>query len=211
MFIERRFFDDIRPEASGGPEYRTIVKTLRGGAEHRNSLWADPLRSFNATLVPRDRDAVKDFLNFLAEARGAANGFRIRDWSDFSAPGEIIGTGDGNVYWFRLSRAYGDYSRRILKPVAGTVQVRLNGVTQDPSLYAVDHVNGLIIFKFAPGSGVVISASFEFDVPVRFSEDMIRVVMLFHKTGVSETIDFKEIRVREVIDIAAIDAVRATL
>ena len=211
MFIERRFFDDIRPEASGGPEYRTIVKSLRGGGEHRNSLWAEPLRSFNATLVPRNRDAVKEILDFLAEARGTANGFRLRDWSDYVAPGEIIGTGDGNVYWFRLVRAYGGYSRRILKPVVGTVQVRLDGVVQSPTLYAVDPVNGLIIFKFAPGSGVVISASFEFDVPVRFTEDTVRLIMLFYKTGVSESIDFKEIRVREVIDLAAIDALRATL
>ena len=211
MFIERRFFDDIRPEASGGPEYRTIVKSLRGGGEHRNSLWADPLRSFNATLVPRNRDAVKEILDFLAEARGTANGFRLRDWSDYVAPGEIIGTGDGNVYWFRLVRAYGGYSRRILKPVVGTVQGRLDGVGQSPTLCAVDPVNGLIIFKFAPGSGVVISASFEFDVPVRFTEDTVRLIMLFYKTGVSESIDFKEIRVREVIDLAAIDALRATL
>ena len=211
MFIERRFFDDIRTEASGGPEYRTIVKSLRGGAEHRNSLWADPLRSFSATLVPRDRAAVKELLDFIAEAQGAANGFRIRDWSEFSAPGEIIGLGDGNVYWFRLTRAYGAYSRRILKPVAGTIQVRLDGVVQSPDLYAVDSVNGLIIFKFAPGSDVVISASFEFDVPVRFTEDALRVIMLFYKTGASESINFREIRVREVIDLTAIDEARAAL
>ena len=58
---------------------------------------------------------------------------------------------------------------------------------------------------------MVISASFEFDVPVRFTEDTVRLIMLFYKTGVSESIDFKEIRVREVIDLAAIDALRATL
>lgn len=211
MFIERRFFEDIRPQASGGPEYRTIVKQLRNGAEHRNSLWADPLRSFDMTLVPRDRDAVKDLLNFAAESQGAAHGFRIRDWSDYTAPGERLGVGDGNVYWFRLVRAYGTYSRRILKPVVGTVEVRLDGVLQSPTLYAVDPVNGLVIFKFAPNTGVVVTAAFQFDVPVRFGDDALKVVMLFYRTGASEAIQFKEIRLREVIDLAAIDAVRATL
>lgn len=211
MFIERRFFEDIRPQASGGPEYRTIVKTLRNGAEHRNSLWADPLRSFDVTLGPRDRDAVKALLDFVAESRGAANGFRMRDWSDYSTQGEIIGVGDGNAYWFRLTRSYGTYARRILKPVFGTVEVRLNGVLQSPTLYAIDHVNGLVIFKFAPSTGVTITASFNFDVPVRFSDDALRVIMLFYKTGTSESLQLKEIRLREVIDLAAIDAVRATL
>ncbi len=211
MFIERRFFEDIRPQASGGPEYRTIVKQLRNGAEHRNSLWADPLRTFDMTLVPRDRDAVKDLLNFAAESQGAAHGFRLRDWTDFNAPGELIGVGDGNVYWFRLVRAYGTYSRRILKPVIGTVEVRLDGVLQSPTLYVVDHINGLVIFKFAPGSGVAITAAFQFDVPVRFDDDTLKVIMLFYRTGVSENIKFREIRLREVIDLMAIDAARATL
>lgn len=34
--IESRFFDNIATMASGGPEYRTTIKTLRGGGEHRN-------------------------------------------------------------------------------------------------------------------------------------------------------------------------------
>jgi uncharacterized protein (TIGR02217 family) len=211
MFIERRFFDDVRPQASGGPEYRTIVKSLRNGAEHRNSLWVDPLRSFSASLVPRDRESVKEVLNFAVEARGAANGFRIRDWSDFSAEDETIGFGDGNTYWFRMVRAYGAYSRRILKPVASTVQVRLAGTLLSPSLYAVDAANGLIIFKFAPGTGVPITANFEFDVPVRFTEDALKIMMLFYKTGTSESIEFREIRMREEIDLTAINNIRSSL
>ena len=109
---------------------------------------------------------------------------------------------------------YGDPRNRARPGQASAAWEARNLVRVSPPFrmtYAGDPVNGLIIFKFAPGSGVVISASFEFDVPVRFTEDTVRLIMLFYKTGVSESIDFKEIRVREVIDLAAIDALRATL
>lgn len=210
-FIESRFFDDIAPRASGGPEYRTTIKTLRGGGEHRNSLWADPLRMFDVTLTPRDVASIKALRDFVASTQGAANGFRCRDWSDYQATTEVVGTGNGTIYWFRLVKSYGSYSRRILKPVPGTVVVRLNGAVLSPTLYAVDTVNGLLIFKTAPGAGVVITASFNFDVPVRFDNDAIEVIMLCHKLGGTQTVKIREIRLREVIDIPAIDAIRATL
>lgn len=213
MFIERRFFDDIAPRASGGPEYRTTIKTLRGGAEHRNALWADPLRTYNIALGPRDTTSVETVLDFMADAQGAANGFRIKDWSDFKLTGERIATGDAVNFWFRLVKPYGTtgYQRRILKPVAGTIQVRLNNVPLAATAFAVDTVNGLVIFKTAPGNGVAITVTGEFDVPVRFTEDMLNVVMLYHRSGQIDTLDLREIRLREVIDIAAINAIRAAL
>jgi uncharacterized protein (TIGR02217 family) len=211
-FLEQRFFDDIAPQASSGPEYRTTIKTLRGGAEHRNSLWADPLRSFTVDLTPRDVPSIKLLLDLFADTLGAANAFRVKDWSDFQATRETIGVGNGTLYWFRLTKRYGaSYSRRILKPVSGRTAIFLNGVALSPALYAVDTVNGLVIFKTAPGAGVVITANFEFDVPVRFTEDAIQVVMLFYKTGTSDSINLREVRLREVISIPAIDAIRAAI
>lgn len=211
-FLEQRFFDDVAPRASGGPEYRTTIKTLRSGGEHRNALWADPLRNFSITLNARDTTGIDALYDFLADTQGAANGFRIRDWSDYQATSEPVGTGNGTTYWFRLNKQYGTgYVRRILKPVPGTVSVRLNGAVLSPTLYAVDTVNGLLIFKTAPGAGVVITANFDFDVPVRFSDDVTQVVMLFYRTGATETINVREVREREVISVPAIDAIRASI
>ena len=209
MFIERRFFDDIRVGAVGGPEYRTTVKTMRGGAEHRNSLWADPLRSFNVALGLRDNDGIQDILNFSADTRGAAAGFRIKDWSDHVAINQRIGVGDGLSYFFRLVKSYGlTYQRRILKPVAGTVAVTVDGVS---AVVYLDTVNGVVVFKNPPAVGVLIDASFEFDVPVRFASDMTDITMAYHAKGSQTSVEIKEIRVREMIDIAAYDTQRALL
>lgn len=210
-FLEQRFFDDIAPRATSAPEYRTTIKTLRGGAEHRNALWADPLRTFDVALTPRDLPSIKAALDFAATTRGAANGFRLRDWSDCRAEHEYLGTGDGSTYWFRFGRVYGNYWRRILKPVAGTVSVRLNGATLHPSLYTVDTANGLLILKNTPVPGVLITASFDFDVPVRFAEDGLSIAMNYHRLGHADGITLREIRLREVIDTDAIDAARALL
>ncbi len=57
--------------------------------------------------------------------------------------------------------------RTITKPVAGTVQVYLDGVEQ-PSGWSVDTTTGLVTFGVPPTLGVEVTAGFEFDVPVRF-------------------------------------------
>lgn len=221
MFIESRFFTDIRPEAYGGPSYRTNIKQLRGGAEHRNSLWADPLRSFTVSLSARDTDLIHQLLDFVANTSGAANAFRLKDWSDFKSclpqqtPTALdlpVGTGDGTTYWFRLYKPYGStYQRRILKPVSGTVLVSVDGATLGPSAVFTDHVNGVVVFKVAPAPGAVIKAGFQFDVPVRFSEDATDILMLMHSTGTASNIGLQEVRVKEAIDTAAYDAQRALM
>jgi hypothetical protein len=40
---------------------------------------------------------------------------------------------------------------------------------------------------------------------------MLNVVMLYHRSGQIDTLDLREIRLREVIDTAAINAIRAAL
>jgi uncharacterized protein (TIGR02217 family) len=220
-FLETRFFTDIRPEANGGPVYRTTVKQLRGGGERRNAMWADPLRSFNVSLGARDTDDIHDLLDFVADTEGAAHGFRLKDWSDFKScpPRQTVtaldvpvGTGNGTTYWWRLNKPYGaSYQRRITKPVIGSLVVAVDGVAVGPTVWFGDYVNGTIVFKNPPLGGAVITAGFEFDVPVRFTDDATDISMLAHKLAGSANIAIQEVRVIEDIDIAVYDALRASL
>lgn len=220
-FLEQRFTDTIRPGASGGPAYMTTIKRLRGGAEHRNALWANPLRSYSAVLSARNVDTLVEQLDFLADTHGMLNGFRLKDWSDYkscdpaqaiSATDQNVGTGDGVTYYFRLTKRYGSsYFRRISKPVFATIVVALDGVIIDDALWFLDATNGVIVFLTAPSNGVNITVGFEFDVPVRFASDALELVMLVYHTGNTGSIGFTEVRVRETIDTAEYDEIRAIL
>ena len=72
--------------------------------------------------------------------------------------------------------------RRIVKPVTGTVRVALAGVEQ-LSGWSVETTNGIVTFDTAPASGVLITAGFEFDVPVRFDTDRLDVTWDLDRHG----------------------------
>ena len=85
-----------------------------------------------------------------------------------------MGIGDGERTEFALIKYYGDYVRRITKPVEGTVRVDVDDVETPVS---VDHSRGLIQFQSAPDEGANITANFEFDVPVRFAIEALEIVL----------------------------------
>jgi uncharacterized protein (TIGR02217 family) len=77
--------------------------------------------------------------------------------------------------------------------VAGTVRVALGGVEQ-LSGWTVDTTTGIVSFTTAPGSGVAVTAGFEFDVPVRFDSDSMDVNLDIERLGSITSIPLMEIR-----------------
>lgn len=202
-FLEDVLPVDVMPGASSDPMFSTTVKRLRGGGEHRNQLWANPLRTFEIAYGSRSRERIEDELqSFLIKAAGAFNGFRARDWSDYQVTNEAIGVGDGVEYWFRLTKQYGTYSRRIMKPDPATVTIYVNGAVLDPDTWVVDGSNGVVVLLRPPGVGDVVAWSGEFHVPVRFDADNMTVNMMIHSKGAVSDLGLREIRVREAIDTA---------
>ncbi len=85
------------------------------------------------------------------------------------------------------------WTRTITKPVAGTVVVALDGVTQG-SGWSVDTTTGIVTFTSAPASGVAVTAGFEFDVPVRFDTDQLDVNLDIETKGSIASIPLIEVR-----------------
>jgi uncharacterized protein (TIGR02217 family) len=182
MYIDSpRFPDEIAYGARGGPRYSTsIVRTL-DGTETRNQNWAYPLAQYEVGLVHRGRALTEQlFAFFRTVAQGRTNTFRFRDPLPGEAEGidEVLGIGDGTKTTFRLVKCYRSSSltspRRITKPVAGSVQVAVHGAPVDPASVTVDTVQGLVSLP-APDAGAVVTATFQFDVPVRFDSDTLRL------------------------------------
>lgn len=177
-------FDEIRLPlrvgfgSSGGPAFSTDVITVDGGFEVRNQNWAQARRRYDAATGLRSAADVNTLAQFFYARAGRARGFRLKDWGDFSASAQALGTGNGTQTQFQLLKLYTSgsitHTRTITKPVTGTVSVALNGVNQ-PSGWTLNSTTGVITFSTAPAAGVAVSASFEFDVPVRFDTDQLSV------------------------------------
>lgn len=210
-FNEVRFPTDIALGARGGPERRTDVVTLRSGAEERNSIWADARRKYQAGYGVKSFAQLETVLAFFEAQRGRLYGFRWKDRFDYRscasphAPGPLdqaIGTGNGVTATWQLTKIYSagatPYVRPIHKPVAGTVTIAVNGTAVTIGTgFTVDATTGIVTFLagHVPASGAVITAGFQFDVPVRFDNDYLDVDLSHFEAGAIPNIPIIEIRV----------------
>ncbi|MEH7829881.1 DUF2460 domain-containing protein [Gemmobacter denitrificans] len=205
-FHEIRFPDSISRGAKGGPERRTRIVELASGDEERNASWANSRRRYDVSYGVRRADDLAAVVAFFEARNGRLHAFRFKDWSDYksclpsAAPAptdQIIGTGNGSITTFALTKTYASgvqsWARAIIKPVAGTVTISVNGVAQG-SGWSVNTTTGIVTFVVAPTTGAVIRAGFEFDVPVRFDTDELPVTLDIERTGSIPSIPLIEVR-----------------
>ncbi|CUH17629.1 hypothetical protein JSE7799_00400 [Jannaschia seosinensis] len=203
---EVRFPDDISRGARGGPERRTHIVELASGDEERNASWANSRRRYDVAYGIRRADDLAAVVSFFEARNGRLHGFRFKDWADHKSclPSQTpaptdqpIGTGDGTTTAFQLVKRYASGSqtwvRTIIKPVAGSVRIALDGIEQG-SGWLVDTTTGVVAFDTAPAAGVAITAGFAFDVPVRFDTDALDVTLDTERLGSITSIPLVEIR-----------------
>ncbi len=196
-FIETRFPVDIAYGSAGGPEYSTDIVITQGGHEQRNQNWASARLRYNVAYGVRTQTQLDALIAFFRARHGRADGFRFKDWTDYKSTAQAIATGNGSATQFQLIKTYTSGSatetRTITKPVAGTVSMYLAGVLQTSGV-TVSTSTGLVTFTSPPGNGVAITATFEFDVPVRFDTD--RLSASLESYGISTVSDIPLIEVR---------------
>ena len=190
-----RFPLDIALGARGGPERATDIVTLASGREERNSRWLHSRRRYNAGYGIKSRADMQAVLAFFEERRGRFHSFLWRDGLDHEATDEAIGTGDGETVAFQLTKTYGaafdPYVRPITKPVAESVVVKVDGVVTPAD---VDPLTGIVTLAVAPGEGLAVTASFTFDVPVRFDIDRLDIELSSFDAAEAPSIPLIEVR-----------------
>ncbi len=209
-FNEIRFPTDVGLGARGGPERKTDIVTLRSGGEQRNAIWSDARRKYQAGYGVKSFAQLEAVLAFFEAQRGRLTGFRWKDRFDYrscASPGtpaatdQPIGTGDGTTVVFQLTKTYGGaqspYVRPIRKPVAGTVSLAVGGVALSGAAFAADTTTGLVTIAAGsvPAAGAVVTAGFDFDVPVRFDTDYLEIDLSHFEAGQIPNIPLVEIRV----------------
>lgn len=182
--------------SGGGPGFNNAVIDVDSGQDSVVSRRSTSRRIYDASFQIRTLADVTAVLAFYQRVGGVANGFRYKDladytstalgrlWGDDSPPAiaatdQVLGVGNGVKTQFQLVKTYGtttpQHVRNITKPIVGTVVVALDGVPQ-ASGWSIDTTTGTITFTVAPAAGVVVSAGFEYEVPVRFSVEVDEVL-----------------------------------
>lgn len=205
-FHEVRFPDNISRGARGGPQRRTQIVELSSGDEERNASWADSRRRYDVSYGIRRADDLHAVVEFFEARNGRLYGFRFKDWADYksglpsravSDEDQRIGTGTGAQTTFQLRKRYGSdahhWWRSIRKPVAGSVRIAVDAVELF-SGWSVDITTGVVTLAAAPAPGAVVTAGFEFDVPVRFDSDLLDVTLDIERLGSITSIPMIEIR-----------------
>lgn len=158
----------------------------------------------------RSLDDLHDVIAFFEERRGRLYGFRWRDHLDckssppqeaVTAGDQVLGTGTGTQATFQLVKVYGSlfapWTRQIKKPVAGSVRVAVGGSEKaEGTSFTVDAATGLVTFLAGhiPAAGAVVTAGFEFDVPVRFDRDRLEISLSGFRHGAIPNIPVVEVR-----------------
>lgn len=208
-FHEIRFPANLSFGSVGGPERRTEIVTLSNGYEERNSPWAQSRHSYDAGVGLRSLDDVERLIAFFEARGGRLHGFRWKDWADYkSCPAsrevayddQVIGTGDGVTTEFALAKTYASgghsYVRAIAKPVEGTVLTGIQGHARAEAVhFELDPTTGIVRFFDPPATGAVITAGFEFDVPVRFDTEGIQVSVQSFRAGDLPQVPVVEVRI----------------
>jgi uncharacterized protein (TIGR02217 family) len=170
-FVNERIPDEVAFGFSGGPRWSTLLVPMDNGREQRNGQWRYPRHEFSAQYMNYREPEKQEILRFFHAMRGRLHCFRFRDWNDYQAADEVQAPPIGTTDAMQLVKSYAVGSlistRLIQAPVAGTVALLKDGV---PVAGTWDFETGLFTPDTEWMAGVY-TASFEFDIWVRFDSD----------------------------------------
>lgn len=219
-FLEIRFPENISYDAIGGPEFATDTVRAQNGYEIRNKLWTNPLFQYDVSYGLKSPERMAKLRDFFLIVGGRAQGFRFRDWFDHQAKNqELIQIGatdpDGRGH-FQLYKKYetagNHYLRKINKVVKGGLSEEIAGKTikndikiisdstvVDSNEFSLDLDTGIVTFYNMGGIALSpngkITASFQFDVPVRFVNDHLPIQITKNDGYICPKILLTEIRI----------------
>lgn len=200
-FFEERMNPDLTFGAQGGPVFSTSKAYSVSGQRTVNKNWALPLHRYNVQHCIKSSDDFDEILNFFYVVSGSFDGFRYKDWNDYTDEGRgVLTLVSGSTYQMfkRYQKGNRTFNRKISKPVTGVQIFRTRaGVTTN--------ITGTSTITFTSGTVVVTSHvagdtytwTGEFDVPVAFESDEL-LYTIVNKSGTEFLIDSGPINLMEL-------------
>jgi len=165
--------DFISLYTTGGPYFNTSIIRSISGREVRYSNLCESFQKYTATGCYLNAVQLEKFNAFFRNTKGAANGFCMKDHSDFQVKNQALSPEDETPNIIQLFKEYSfneqKYLRRIFKPIPSTVQVFIDDC--EVIEHEVDYNEGIIELKNSLHESQNLKVSFDFYVPVRFKED----------------------------------------
>lgn len=196
-FLRERIDEEVSQGATFTLEDNVVEVPTRSGFVQRIALWSAPRRIYSISYETREKQFADAIRNLYMRAGGKLEGFLLKDWNDFEATDEnldpipIDGNPNFAVQW-QLVKRYGNRKRVIRFPVDGTFSFS----PQSPfrSVREIDYDTGIVTLGTQRNINEELPVNFEFDVPVRFSDDSLDVVI-----GNIENASIPSIELQELI------------
>lgn len=190
-FLDIRFPPAISFHAVGGPGFLTNVVIVNSGSEFRDQVWSLERGTWEVSHAARLPAAYKPLQAFFRVARGRANSFRFKDWSDFSATASEGVFAMLTATTFQMYKRYTfgaqTFDRKIIRPVASTAVIT-GGTTT-----SVNYATGVVTVA----SGTPTAWAGEFDCHVRFDTDQMKAETI-DKSGGEIVIGWSSIPIIEI-------------
>jgi uncharacterized protein (TIGR02217 family) len=175
--IDYRLTEEIEVQAKSTPKYSTGVARQDSGSVVTNRRWQYALHEYHFNIVPgiTDDAVIEEFRALFHVVAGMFDTFRFRQHDDYSAQDQFLGTGTGSIAEYQLIKYYElpggqQAARKITRPAIDSVVVYFNGVDHTDDC-TIDFDTGKILANATIGQ--IITVDFEFDVPVRLSDDSV--------------------------------------
>lgn len=182
MFYNSRLFEDIAIKFEKSINFNTEVNIAKNLKEQRLKLNDLSYNTYEIKYENVINKKMSDIISFFNIMHGRYCGFRFKDWTDYSVSNQIIGTYNDNKK-FQLIKTYNIdlidgsqvfYTKFISKPVKNTVKIYINGV--EINNFLIDDLTGIVTINSVLNENDIITADFEFDIPVRFYSDELRII-----------------------------------
>ena len=181
MFHNIQFPEKIAYGTVVNLRFITEVSQSANGAEFRNVPLSKPRFFFSIKMGGSNKEDMEKVLTFFYNRAGRAYGFLFKNIDDFSAEKQVIAKADGIKKEFQLVKTYDDgeyqYIRKITKPQPDSLKIYLGDVLQNGG-YIINAMKGIIIFDAPPAEGSLITADYNFFIPVRFNQDTISYAII---------------------------------
>jgi uncharacterized protein (TIGR02217 family) len=190
-FLDIAFPGSVGRGATGGPGFSTQIVTLASGAEQRNQNWSQARGRWNISTGIRNRADMALVIAHFHVVKGRAFSFRFKDWNDYDAADHVMVQITPTTWQMvkRYNRSGFEHVRTITKPVLTTVVTRVAGGVVVPA--SINYLTGVVTFAVAPGSAP--TATYQFDVPVRFDTDNLPVQANAFDLQIANNIDLVEV------------------
>lgn len=174
-FHNVRIAEFVSLQAEGGPAFVTLINNHLSGQEKRKSVMSQARRRYYLKECYLSTEQYQELLAFFHARKGKYHSFRYLDYFDYKVNKVNLQHGRIDLHNFQLGKLYDDnftpIYRPISLPIANSLEIFRNNEPMED--FILNEESGIVTFDFDIGEDEVIYANFEFDVRVRFNNDLI--------------------------------------